>query len=304
MKRIIAIGLCFLLLALGATPVFAAADVTMTLKADKQTLKPGDQVTITLDIKSEKACNSWGMIMRYDSKVFQVVDGACDSTALVHDFNASRGFVALYLIAGELNKQVGTVTLKVRANAPSGVATFTGQTSVKNGSTSLDCDINTLNFQIEGNQTEPTTPQKTEPTVPQQTEPTVPQKTEPTVPQKTEPTVPQKTEPTTPQKTEPTVPQKTEPTTEQATDATQATSDATQVTTDVTQGATVETQEQTKPSEGEDATGSSTGDEIITIGPIEPDDQKGNNILLIAVISVVIVAGMAVGGYFLLKKKK
>ncbi len=300
MKRIIAICLCFLLLILGATPVFAAADVTMTLKADMQTLKPGDQVTVTLDIKSEKACNSWGMIMLYDSEVFQVVEGTCDSAALVRDFDADRGFVALYLIASELNKQVGTVTLKVRADATAGATTFTGQPSVKNGGTSLVCDINTLNFQIEGEQTEATT-QQTESTTPQQTEATTPQQTESTTPQQTEATTPQQTEVTTPQQTQPI---ETEPTTEQTTDATQATVDATQVTTEATQEATKTTQEQTKPSEGMDATVSSTSEYIQTIGQTAPIVEKGNDVLLIAAIAVVAVAAIAVGGYFLLKKKK
>ena len=264
MKKIIAIYLCCMLFAACAMPVFAAADATMTLKADKQTLKPGEQVTITVDIKTTKECGSYGMIMEYDAKVFKVVDGVCKSGAWFKNFKADRGFAVIYLDAKKLDEKVGTVTLQVLPDAATGTATFTGRPSVKNGDTSLACTVNTLSFQIAKEQSQP------QQTQPQQTQPTQPQQTAPVGSQ---------------------------PTTEQATDATQT-------TTEATQGATVETQEQTKPGQSVDATISSTAEEIITVGPTAPIVEKKNDILLIAVISVVVVAAMAVGGYFLLKKKQ
>ena len=243
MKRIIVICLCIILLACNAIPVLAAADATMTLKTDKQTLMQGEQVTITLDIKTEKACNSFGMIMVYDAKVFEVVSGDCDSAALVKEFNEERGFVALYLLPGKLDKEVGHVTLKVRANAPVGATTFTGKTSVKNGDDVLDCDINTLTFQIEKAQAQtPSQPTQT-PSQPTQT-------------------------------------------------------------TETTQATTAETTEQTKPDQTQEGTVPSASEPIITIGQTAPVVEKKNDILLIAAIAVAVVAAMAVGGYFILKKKR
>lgn len=135
---------------LSAPAVLAAADVTMTLTSDKQTLMPGDQVTIILEIDSEKDYQSLGMIMLYDEKIFQVVEGECDPAGMqaIASFDADKGFVAMYWSAGKNPGKVGQVTLQVLENAPAGSTTFTGRTSVKNGDTSLECAINTLTFQI------------------------------------------------------------------------------------------------------------------------------------------------------------
>ena len=160
MKKIISLCLCVMLLVLGAVPALAAADVTMTLKTDQQTLKPGDQVTVSLDIAAEKDCNAFGMIMVYDKQVFEVVSGKCSANAFFKNFHPERGFAVSYLGASKPNGKVGTVTLQVRSDAPAGETTFTGKTSVKTGNDSLECAINTLTFQIAGQATQTTQPQQ------------------------------------------------------------------------------------------------------------------------------------------------
>ena len=256
MKKIISLCLCFMLLVLGAVPALAAADVTMTLKTDQQTLKPGDQVTVSLDIAAEKDCNAFGMIMVFDKQVFEVVSGKCSANAFFKNFHPERGFAVSYLGASKPNGKVGTVTLQVRADAPAGEATFTGKTSVKTGNDSLECAINTLTFQIAGQTTQATQPQQT-------------QKPTPTVPKQ-----PQETQPETTQQTAET----TEATLEQTQEQTQS--------SDLTQ--TLTTQKET----------TQLGDQV------EKPVEKKNDVLLIAVIAVAAVAAMAVGGYFILKKKR
>lgn len=175
MRKIAAVCLCLILMALNAVPAFAAADVAMTLKADEQTLKPGDKVTICLDVQAEHACNSFGVMMVYDEKIFEVVEGSCEvSGALLADFDPTRGFVAMYLVASKPQGEIGEVTLQVRPDAPVGEATFTGKPSVKEGSTSLECSINTVTFQIAGDATQQTQQQQTEQTSSHNTEQTQP----------------------------------------------------------------------------------------------------------------------------------
>lgn len=173
MRKILSLCLCLMLLALSAVPVLAAADVVMTLKTDQQTLKPGDQVTIFLDVQAERSCSSFGMMMVYDEKVFEVLEGSCKvSGALLASFDPTRGFVAAYALGGDPKGEVGKVTLRVRSDAPVGEATFTGNTSVKDGSTSLECSINTLTFQITGDTTQETQYQQNQETQSHSTEQT------------------------------------------------------------------------------------------------------------------------------------
>lgn len=156
MKKILSLCLCLILLAFGAVPVLAASEVSMTLKADQQTLKPGDQVTISLDIQTEKACDAFGMLMVYDEKIFEVVNGKCSVSAFFKNFHPERGFAVSYVVASVPEGSVGQVTLRVRDNASMGETTFTGKPSVKEGGNSLECSINALTFQIIGDSTQET----------------------------------------------------------------------------------------------------------------------------------------------------
>ncbi len=290
MKKIILVCLCIMLLVLGAFSVMAAADMAITLKADKQILMPGDQITIFMEVQAEKECTSFGVKMIYDENVFEVVGGSCKfSGAFVSDFNPERGFVAMYLAGGKPKGEVGKVTLQVRPDASAGEATFTGKVSIKDGDTRLQGTVNTLTFQIVGDDTKETQPQEMQQTQPQETQ----QQLQETQGQQTQEEQQTQTHETQSQPTQPTQPQQ----------AIEQTSDPTQAT-EQTQWTTVETLYQEQNQSGE-----TTETNIIftetssTVGQTAEIVEKKNDILLIAVIAVVVVAAVAVGGYFVLKKR-
>lgn len=295
MKKIIFVCLCLILVALSSFSVMAA-DMTITLKADEQTLKPGDKVIISIEVQTEKACTSFGMKMVYDKKIFEVVDGSCDIPgSFVSGFDTERGFVAMYLLGSKPKGEVGKVTLQVREDAPLGEATFTGKVSIKDGDTALQGTANTLTFQIATEEIQQTQPEETIPEEIQseETEQTLPEISQPeetyqTLPEISQPEV-QQTQPEV-QQTQPEI-QQTQP--EEQTFATEQAQ-----TTE-----TVETQAQTQLTESTEGSTVLEGTMPTGIYTIGADTQDENDILLIAVIAVAVVAAVAVGGYLVLKKK-
>ena len=113
--------------------VDAAESVTFTAAADKTSLKQGDTVTVSVNVSSSEPATTYGLMLSYDEAVFELVEGSCAASgALLNSFN--NGFAFMFQDAIAYSGSVGTVTLKIKNDAPVGDATISGKVSVKNGS--------------------------------------------------------------------------------------------------------------------------------------------------------------------------
>ena len=133
MKKIIIACLCLLLITVLATNVLAASS---SMSASSKTLRRGDTVTVTASMSSGDPATSYGLMLSYDTTVFELVDGSCTvGGTLVSSFN--NGFAFMFQNPTAYSGAVGTVTLRVKDTAPFGTYTVSGSASVKNGTESV-----------------------------------------------------------------------------------------------------------------------------------------------------------------------
>ncbi len=132
MKKISSIVLCVLLIAALAITTFAAGSVSFSMSASKKTLYRGDTVTLTVKSSSSAEATSYGLMLSYNTSVFELVSGKCTATGTKFD-SFQNGFALLFSDPVAYSGSVGTVTLKVKDDAPIGNYTVSGSASVKNG---------------------------------------------------------------------------------------------------------------------------------------------------------------------------
>lgn len=132
MKKVFLSVLCLLLIAAMAMAVMADGSASFSMSASSKTLYRGDTVTLTANASSSAEATSYGLKISFDTSVFELVSGnTAASGALVNSYN--NGFAFMFQTPTAYSGSVGTVTLKVKDNAPVGSYTITGVASVKNG---------------------------------------------------------------------------------------------------------------------------------------------------------------------------
>lgn len=136
MKKIMNVSLCLLLVSAMAITAFAANKASFFATASADTLYRGDTVTLTVNVDCAEQATSYGLMLTYDTAVFELVDGTCTvGGTLVSSFN--NGFAFMYQNPTAYSGAVGTVTLKVKDDAAFGAATVTGDASIKNGTADI-----------------------------------------------------------------------------------------------------------------------------------------------------------------------
>ena len=134
MKKLLSFILSICLVCLLTVPAHAAGSISIKMTASTKTLSRGDTVTVTVSVSGSAAVTQYGVQLKYDSSVFEVVKGSHSvSGAQFAEFNASRGFAVLYGSPTTPGGKVGTFTLKVKDSAPFGSYTISGAASAKNG---------------------------------------------------------------------------------------------------------------------------------------------------------------------------
>lgn len=138
MKKLLSVVICLLLAAALTIPAFAAESVSFSMSASKSTAYRGDSITLNVSVASDADATSYGLKLSYDAAVFEEVpnSGACSVPgALVSSYK--NGFAFMFTNATAYSGQVGSVTLKVKDDAPVGTYTISGTASVKNGSNTV-----------------------------------------------------------------------------------------------------------------------------------------------------------------------
>lgn len=136
MKKMILIMLCLVLAGmvfLEAVPTAAAAgSANMSIRCSSGTLYRGDSFSLTVSLSNDQPISNGGVILSYDSSVFEVVGGSCHvSNATLSEVSASRnGGVFVLQTDAVVSGTIFTVNMRVKASAPFGSHSISGSPSL------------------------------------------------------------------------------------------------------------------------------------------------------------------------------
>ena len=174
-RKLVSIALALMLLLTLTIPALAAQEPTVTLKASKTKLAPGDTLNITASITELKDCKTGGFLFEYDEKIFDYVDGK--SLAGLKGFFAgvstAGGNVAGFFMngMGSVKGDLFQITLKVRDGVSACGTVITGTPSITVGDEKISCGVEEAQVEIVASKDGAATGDKKNPTVPKETTP-------------------------------------------------------------------------------------------------------------------------------------
>ncbi|MBQ2855065.1 MAG: hypothetical protein IJE81_06285 [Oscillospiraceae bacterium] len=141
-RKTIVCLLSILLIGILTLPVSAAEPVSFTICASADSAASGNEIEFEVTVSSNTACTSFGLILNYDTSVFEITGGTCTmSDSLFSVFDAEKGFAYLFDNPSIPNGTIGTFTMRVKDSAPNTSTAVSGITSVKNGSDSISSEL-------------------------------------------------------------------------------------------------------------------------------------------------------------------
>ena len=176
-----------LLVAIFVQPV-SAATMDFSVSASTSELSVGEEMSLSVSVSGNDQCDSFGVILSYDTSVFEVTGGSCTASYsqngenMIAAKNFSRasgkeGFAVSFLEAVTYSGSVGTVKLRIKDGAAPGTATISFKTSCRLGAGSVSASCNSVQVTIVDKTAEttvPTEPSTEAPTVEATEEATVP----------------------------------------------------------------------------------------------------------------------------------
>lgn len=138
MKRIVAIILCLALLGTLVLSVTAAGSAHMSISASGGTVHRGDSFTLTVNLSNDQPISNGGIVLSYDSSVFELVGGSCSvsNATLAEVSPANGGGVFMLQTDAVVSGTIFTINMKVKSNAAFGTYSISGTPSL-----SIDCGI-------------------------------------------------------------------------------------------------------------------------------------------------------------------
>lgn len=143
MKKTISILLCLLLactvFAGTVLPVHAAGSAHMSLRSSAGTLYRGDSFTVTVSLSNDQPVSNGGVILSYDSSVFEFLGGSCNvSGATLAEVSASRnGGVFVLQTDAVVSGTIFTINMRVKDSAAFGTHSISGSPNLGGVSCSL-----------------------------------------------------------------------------------------------------------------------------------------------------------------------
>lgn len=136
MKKRISIVLCLILIGMvfwgAAQPVHAAGTAHMSIRSSAGTLYRGDSFTLTVSLSNDQPVSNGGVILSYDSSVFEFLGGSCHvSNAVLSEVSAANGGGVFVLQTDAVvSGTIFTINMRVRDNAPFGSHSISGTPSL------------------------------------------------------------------------------------------------------------------------------------------------------------------------------
>lgn len=142
MKRVIMIMLCLALAGMvfwgAALPVSAAGSAYMSIQSSAGTVYRGDSFTLTVNLTNDQPISNGGVILSYDSSVFELLGGSCNvsNAALAEVSAANGGGVFVLQTDAVVSGTIFTINMRVKENAPFGSYSISGTPSL-----SISCSL-------------------------------------------------------------------------------------------------------------------------------------------------------------------
>ena len=150
--------LCLLLILAAAVPAAAEEGTVFKIIPSQTEAVPGDTLTFTVKVESSGTCKSYGLVLSFDSAVFEMVSGECTAeNAALAVFDQTRGFAVMLNAEGNPSGELGSFTLKVKGSAAAGDTVISGESAVKTGSNTLASNVvaATVRISAPAGQTQP-----------------------------------------------------------------------------------------------------------------------------------------------------
>ena len=141
--------LCLLLILAAAVPAAAEEGTVFKIIPSQTEAAPGDTLTFTVKVESSGTCKSYGLVLSFDSAVFEMVSGECTAeNAALAVFDQTRGFAVMLNAEGNPSGELGSFTLKVKGSAAAGDTVISGESAVKTGSNTLASNVVAVTVRI------------------------------------------------------------------------------------------------------------------------------------------------------------
>lgn len=141
MRKIIALFVLVMTLAALALPIYATDSATMSVSAGSSSVSRGETVEFTVRMTAVEDCRSAGIILNYDSSVFEFVSGNCTVAGVsMSSFSNGTGNFA-FSSGTSVSGTVFTFRLRVKDNAPFGSYTVGGSGNARDSAGSIATSV-------------------------------------------------------------------------------------------------------------------------------------------------------------------
>ena len=91
MKKYLTIILCLVLILSVSVAVYAAGSATMSLSTAGSAVYPGDSFTVTVKLSNTESVSNGGIVLKFDSNIFEITGGSCNISGATGEVKVSRG---------------------------------------------------------------------------------------------------------------------------------------------------------------------------------------------------------------------
>lgn len=149
MKKIITILICVLVFSAMISGVFADTPASITITASKETVNPGEKVTFTVSVSSLESCTSAGIILGFDSNMYEMDSWEClVDTAMMPSYDAGTKLLSFANQGKALSGEIFKFTLKVKSGAKAGASTISGTPYLRNSAGTISSTIKAATITI------------------------------------------------------------------------------------------------------------------------------------------------------------
>lgn len=142
MKKIITILVCVLVFSAMISGVFADTPASMTITASGDSIAPGEKVTFTVSVSKLESCTSAGIILGFDSNVYELDSWEClVDSAMMPSYDATTKLLSFANQGKALEGDIFRFVLKVKDSAKAGSSNVSGTPYLRNSAGTISCSI-------------------------------------------------------------------------------------------------------------------------------------------------------------------
>ena len=145
MKKSITLLLCLFLISTLVLSVSAAGSAHMSISRSTGTVHRGDTFTLTVSLSNDQAIASAGLVLDYDSSVFEILpppESTCNvANTTFEDVGYDKSSTFAVQPDAIINGTIFTLAIKVKDNAPFGTYSFGGVARLECAGSAVNCTV-------------------------------------------------------------------------------------------------------------------------------------------------------------------